>query len=162
MTLGLMKSAIFSPCRKYRYVLTRAWDEAKKPVAIFIGLNPSTADENIDDPTIRRCMGFARDWGCGGLVMLNLFALRSTDPRGLRKCADPIGPESDQFLRDYCTGNEVICAWGVHSSYLLRGVKVRQMLKRIPETPLKCLGRTTGGHPKHPLYLPKDAARVEF
>jgi hypothetical protein len=88
------RAAVLSECGRYRYVLTRTWDHDLAACA-FIGLNPSTADAHEDDPTIRRCIRFARDWGHGGLIMLNLFAWRSTDPRGLLDAIFPVGPPAD-------------------------------------------------------------------
>jgi len=108
-------SATFSPCRNYRYLLSRRLcDPESNNIShcVFIGLNPSTADETVDDPTIRRCMGFARSWGFGWLVMLNLFAFRSTDPRALKTAHDPVGQDNDAFLRTYTkNAGIIIAAW---------------------------------------------------
>lgn len=152
----VQKSATFSPCRRYRYSLSRRWSD--RPLCTFIGLNPSTADENLDDPTIRRCIGFAKAWDCGGLMMLNLFAFRSTDPKALGTVADPIGKENDDVLFNWGrNGGPAIAAWGVGGAILDRGKKVAEMLVM-----LKCLGTTADGHPRHPLYLRRDAAPVAF
>lgn len=145
--------AIFSPCRTWRYVLWRVWDESLPKVA-FIGLNPSTADETQDDPTIRRCIGFARSWGYGGIHMLNLFAFRATDPRDLKAATQPIGPENNNRLILYCEASQlVVAAWGAHGAYRNRGTDARSMLWKLD---LHHLGLTKDGHPKHPLYLPKS------
>lgn len=150
----MLRSAVFSPCRTWRYALYRIWDETKPPLAV-IGLNPSTADETQDDPTVRRCIRFARDWGYGGLVMLNMFAFRSTDPAGLRSAADPRGPENDQRLLDETAQRRVLCAWGTHGSLFGRDSTVTTMLTKASRD-LVCLGRTKDGYPRHPLYVRAD------
>lgn len=146
----LNKGANFSTDRLYRYQLWRIWDETKRP-ALFIGLNPSTADENIDDPTIRRCIDFARQWGNGGLIMTNLFAYRSTDPKELRCIADPVGQDNDDWLvASHKKAGITVLAWGNGGTYLNRGAIVTSMLPGA--TRLKI---TKQGQPQHPLYLPK-------
>lgn len=95
----MIKSAIISECGKYRYSLSRIWDENKANV-LFIMLNPSTADGDVDDPTIRRCIGFAKSWGYGGIYVGNLFAYRATDPKELLKVENPIGFENIHHLMD--------------------------------------------------------------
>ena len=143
--------AIFSDCRTWRYVLWRDWDTHLAFVA-FIGLNPSTADETTDDPTVRRCIGYAKAWGYGGLYMLNLFAFRATDPKAMRVAQDPIGPLNNQYLVEYSKkAGQVIAAWGCHGPYRNRDIGVLAM---IPD--LFCLGQTKAGHPRHPLYLRAD------
>ena len=145
------RGAYLSKDRVYRYSLWRYWG-AQSP-AMFIGLNPSTADETQDDPTIRRCMNFAKSWGCGGIVMTNLFAFRATDPKLLKAATDPIGPENDEILDDVAAECEFrIACWGVHGTHLCRDIAVAGMMR-----PLKCFGTTKDGHPKHPLYLPKTS-----
>lgn len=144
-------SAIFSPDRAYRYMLWRSWSFG--PTVTFIGLNPSTADETADDPTIRRCMGYAKAWGYGTMVMANLFALRATDPRIMLAHPDPIGSKNDDALRDCAARSEqVIAAWGAHGSHRQRSSDVRFMLGGH----LYALGLTKSGEPKHPLYLRAD------
>ena len=93
----MLRSAAFSPCRRYRYCLSRVWNP-KLPSVMFVGLNPSTADEQEDDPTVRRCIGFARNWNFGGLILVNLFAYRSTDPADLLRVDDPVGPGNDKHI----------------------------------------------------------------
>lgn len=153
------KGANFSACRKYRYVLWRTWTQGDGHV-IFIGLNPSTADENKDDPTIRRCIGFAKDWGYGGINMLNIFAFRATDPKELMKADSPIGLENNHYLRMYCDpiGMNIAC-WGTWGNYLEQGKQVRDMLG---DDCLHCFGLTKNGQPKHPLYLPKKTELIEM
>ncbi|WP_455448126.1 DUF1643 domain-containing protein [Natrinema thermotolerans] len=145
--------AVLSDDGEYRYRLTRTWDTAKPTVA-FLMLNPSTADASEDDSTIRRCLGFAKDWGYGSLVVANLFGLRSTDPSNLRDHADPVGPENDAYLRDVCDEAElVVGAWGAKGSLDGRARVVADTL----ETDLYALDTTKDGHPVHPLYQPSDA-----
>ncbi len=152
----MIKGAQFSDCRKYRYALWRTWNAGECQVT-FIGLNPSTADEDTDDPTIRRCIGFAKKWGFGGINMLNLFAYRATDPKVLMRApVNPIGKANNDFLKMYHTpaGLSVAC-WGQHGLLMNRGDEVIEMLGK---NTLSCLGVTKKGQPKHPLYLPKDTA----
>lgn len=153
-------SAVFSPCRRYRYVLWRCWN-VDAPAAIFVGLNPSTADETEDDPTIRKCMGFARKWGFGELVMLNLFAWRATDPRSLKSTVDPVGPDNDAQIVRQVQGRmlrRVVAAWGVGGALHGRGAVVRLNLQSLLYGQLQHLGLTKAGHPRHPLYLPYETA----
>lgn len=139
--------ATISEDRVYRYRLWRIWSELDPPIA-FCMLNPSTADERNDDATIRRCIGFAKRWGHGGIVDVNLFALRATDPSELTKHPDPIGPDNDTWIsKEYNRCYAMIAAWGVHGSLMSRGAAVKE--GKI----LNHLGLTKAGHPKHPLYL---------
>lgn len=150
--LLVKRTATFSPCRRYRYTLDIVWDDTR-PMAVFIGLNPSTADETQDDPTIRRCRGFAESWGCGGMRMLNLFAFRATDPKVMKGEADPI--EHDKYLNwidELAFGfHPVVACWGTHGSHLGRGADVSEYFNH-----LQCLGKNADGSPKHPLYLKSD------
>lgn len=149
--------AVFSPDRVYRYELHRHWDSG--PLVAFIGLNPSTADETVNDPTIRRCIRFARDWGYGGLVMLNLFAYRATDPRQLRTVADPIGPENDRHLIAATADcGLIVAAWGAGGGYLNRAAQVTELLPWA----LQALGETASGEPRHPLYMPAATIPTTF
>lgn len=151
--------ATFSPCRRYRYTLWRSWAGlfgGGKGYAMFVGLNPSTADETLDDPTIRRCIAFARSWGYDGLCMANLFAFRATDPADMLAQADPVGEENDRYLQECAAGaGIVIAAWGCHGTHRGRDRQVRAML-----TKLHYLRLTAAGHPGHPLYLPGDLRTV--
>lgn len=144
--------AVFDETRTFRYRLGRTWDPTVPPM-VFIGLNPSTADSLVDDPTIRRCRSFARREGCGGLAMINLFAYRSTDPDKLRHVNDPIGPLNDDYLILVAhAGAPVVAAWGVHGTLRGRDRAVISMLTGYGSQ-LQCLGTTKDGHPRHPLYL---------
>lgn len=135
----------------YRYKLWRCWD-VSLPWALWVMLNPSIADAAIADPTLRRCIGFSKRWGYGGLVLTNLFALISTDPKGLLTAEDPVGPQNDATILEMAEtlGGPIICAWGANGSYRYRDQAVVEMLSDFE---LVCLGRTSGGQPKHPLRL---------
>jgi hypothetical protein len=151
--------AIFSPCNAYRYKLWRVWDTAL-PKCAFIMLNPSTADATNFDPTVRRCFSYALREGCGSLTVYNIFALRSTDPAGLKKVSDPIGPENDAYLSKAVEDNDlVIVAWGNHGALNSRSEQVRAILKTSAQ-PIRCLGISGTGEPKHPLYLRGDAPLI--
>lgn len=157
--LEMAKGAKFSECRTWRYSLWRKWDP-ELPRLVVIGLNPSTADETNDDPTIRRCINFARTWGCGSYYMLNLFAYRSTDPAKMRMFIDPVGPDNDETIMRVCRlGDIVLAAWGHHGVFRGRGLAVMEMLKDVP---VFCLGKTKDGFPAHPLYQPANAQRILY
>lgn len=148
----MIKDAILSEDRKYRYILSRIWDETK-PTVLFIGLNPSTADENEDDPTIRRCINFAKNWGFGGLLMANLFAFRSTNPQALYSAQDPIGSENNYYIKKYAEKSALIIAcWGNHGRFNNRSQQVYDLIDS-----LNCLDTNKSGEPKHPLYIRSDA-----
>lgn len=146
--------------REWRYMLTRYWGErgSGAPALMVIGLNPSTADENVEDPTIRRCICYAMDWGYSGLYMGNLFGWRSTDPRALDDCRWPVAhPDSaglhDAILHSYAArAGLVLAAWGSDRAIGSRGEEVC----RIVDKPVYCLGTNADGNPKHPLYLRRD------
>ena len=143
---------------EYRWRLWRRWSEVE-PMLLWVMLNPSTADGTQDDPTIRRCCSFARRWGYGGIVVCNLFALRSTDPKAVLRHPDPIGRENDDVIS--ATAAECpdsVCAWGSHKSVTHRALVVRRLLLQAGNSPTH-LGLTKTGHPKHPLYLPDATSR---
>jgi hypothetical protein len=159
--LYLQSSATLSECGVYRYDLRRVWDESR-PACVFVMLNPSTADADQDDATIRRCVGFADAWGCGSLTVVNLFALRSTEPRALYAHPDPVGPDNDRVIRDRVGGSGIaIAAWGIHGEFQNRGLAVLAMIESTGRE-LHCLGQTQKWHPKHPLYLKSDARPAAF
>jgi len=128
-------SAVFSEDRRHRYTLARIvrdTDPERDSTVLFVCLNPSTADEVRDDPTVRRCVGYAKRWGFSRLVVCNIFALRSTDPRTLYGHPDPIGPDNDRhLLGEALRADRVVAAWGIHGGYKLRGATVLQMLSRL-------------------------------
>ena len=138
----------------YRYYLFREWDKSK-PLVAFIGMNPSKADENFDDPTVRRCINFARREGAGRFVMLNVYGYRSTDPLVIRKIADPNGSDNDYWLKSYVKeADVVVAAWGRNVTQ--RGEEVLKMIKGL--NTIHCLGTNLDGSPKHPLYLKLDTS----
>ncbi|MCO4470957.1 MULTISPECIES: DUF1643 domain-containing protein [Streptococcus] len=144
----MKKEAILSEDRKYRYILSRIWDEAK-PTVLFIGLNPSTADETTDDPTIRRCINFAKSWGYGGILVANLFAFRSTNPQRLYTEQDPVGSANDFYIKEYSDKSKLtIACWGNHGNFINRSEEVCKLVNS-----LYCLDINKSGEPKHPLYV---------
>lgn len=143
--------AVYSDCETYRYSLTRNWGQG--PRLVFVMLNPSTATEVQNDPTVERCERRARDLGFGGFRVVNIFALRATDPRLLRTVGDPVGPDNDAALAMAADwADQILCAWGGHGSFLARGAQVAPVL-RASGKPLSHLGLTASGQPKHPLYI---------
>lgn len=151
----MARQTIFSPCRTYRYALWREWIGGDG-YAMFVGLNPSSADENLDDPTIRRCVAFAKMWGYSGLCMTNLFAFRATDPKDMKAAADPVGPDNDEHLRTLAVeAGVIVAAWGANGTHRGRDAEARKMLPV-----LHCLALTKAGHPGHPLYLLKTLTPV--
>lgn len=152
--------ASFDETGHYRYALWRIWDD--RPIINFIGLNPSTADLTMDDPTIRRCIGFARTWGMGGIIMTNAFAFRSTDPEMLEFVDDPIGTGNDITLLEAAQQAErVVLAWGNYGEYRDRGKAVLNLLAPV-DGKLSCFGYTKVRQPKHPLYLSKNALTMRL
>jgi hypothetical protein len=151
-TLLSKSTAIYSDCEHYRYALTRVWDEDGKR-ALFVMLNPSTATEVQNDPTVERCERRARALGFGAFRVTNIFAWRDTDPRKMRSAADPVGPANDStILEGVDWADTVIAAWGTHGAHLDRGPQVATLLRNTHQ-PLFTLGLTKDGHPKHPLYI---------
>jgi len=147
-----VSEAVYSDCERYRYLLTRVWQPEGRR-ALFVMLNPSTATEVQNDPTVERCERRARALGFGGFRVTNIFAWRETDPRLMRRAADPVGPENDAAIAESALwADQVICAWGTHGAHLDRGAQVEALL-RGTGVPLYTLGLTQGGMPKHPLYI---------
>jgi hypothetical protein len=141
----------------YRYRLTREWD-ADRAVVNFIGLNPSTADALADDPTIRRCVGFAKRWGFGRLVMTNLYPYRATDPRALRMAPEAIGRANARHLKRAADeATLIVAAWGALASPVFAGAVWAELARLFPQGTFGCLGKTQAGAPRHPLYLPSVA-----
>lgn len=163
------KSAVISECKKYRYELRRKISDHGR-ICCFIMLNPSTADAHQDDPTIRRCMGFAQRLECGELIVVNLFAYRATSPKDLFLATDPVGPDNFDYVT--AAANEVwhhntpergyvICAWGAYGNHMDQGETVLGWLDRWC-VPAYCLGTTKDGNPRHPLYLKTDAQLIKY
>lgn len=165
MKLWTRGTADFSPCKRYRYTLTRTIDpdlvgDDPRTIA-FIGLNPSTATANTDDPTVRRCIGYAAREGFGSFVMLNAFGYRATDPKDMKAQADPVGPGNDAAIaRVAADADLVVIAWGTHGTHHDRHDAVLALLDGYCKP--VCLGTTKAGLPKHPLYLRADAPFVPF
>ncbi len=166
LTADTRSAASFSPCRRWRTWLERRWDAL--PIgagrhAAFIGMNPSTADEAVDDPTVQGCMARARAWGYGAAVMLNAFAYRATDKLRLLEVDDPIGPNNDaDILRLSTAAGVVVVAWGQPPKALrTRGPALAGMLRGAGIVP-KCFAINADGSPKHPLYVRRDAKLIPF
>ena len=144
--------AVFSDCERYRYLLTRVWEPEGKRV-LFIMLNPSTADEIKNDPTVERCERRARTLGFGAFRVCNIFGFRATDPKVMRAQTDPVGPQNDQSIMESCDwADQVICAWGTHGAHRARGKHVIELVREKQISPYH-LGLSKEGHPKHPLYI---------
>jgi len=144
--------AVYSDCECYRYRLTRVWSEG----GLFVMLNPSTATELQNDPTVERCERRARALGFGGFAVANIFAFRATDPQVMRAAADPVGPENDRAILELAgAAARIICGWGSHGAHLGRGAEVERLLRRAGHG-LHHLGLNQGGQPRHPLYIGYD------
>jgi hypothetical protein len=155
--VGSDSGAQFSSCRRWRYLLWRRWD-ASLPVANFLMLNPSTADEFKLDPSCNRARLFAERWGFGSVVITNLFGWRATDPRDMKAARDPVGRGNDRaIVRAAREADIVVCAWGNHGAHRGRSAEVRALLKG---TDLHALRVTAAGEPSHPLYLPASLKPV--
>jgi hypothetical protein len=151
------KNATFSDCRKYRYALSRTWNGKKKTI-LFIGLNPSTANEKIDDPTIRRCINYAQNWGYGSLLMVNLFAYRATMPSELKNVKNPIGNDNNLHIIELSKKADIaVAAWGNEGTLLNRDKEVKKILPN-----LMCLKINKSGQPSHPLYQKKDLKLIKY
>ena len=153
----LATDALMSNCERYRWLLHRRWAPELTKTVMFIGLNPSTADALQDDPTIRRCVGFAKAWGCPAMYMMNAYAFRATDPKEMKRSSEPIGAKCDQYLLEIAGLCSIhVACWGAHIE-TYRQSELKRMLPR-----LKCFGVTAKGFPKHPLYLAGDTKLVDF
>lgn len=142
---------------EYRWWLWRRWEEAGASVT-FVMLNPSSASASRDDATIRKCIGFARRWGYGGIDVVNLYGLRATRPRHLWSHPDPVGPGNDRYIEQVAHGQVVVAAWGAHGARDGRGALVGRALAALGE--VYCLAVTQSGEPGHPLYIPYDARPI--
>lgn len=151
----MKRDNMFSSDRQHRVKLWREMDPANSAFALFIGLNPSTATEREDDPTLRRCMSFAQSFGCGSLLMMNLFTIRSPEPAVMKAHPMPCVPGANDFcLREAAAeAHIIIAAWGAHGGHRGRDVEVYRMLTETVGRKLYCLGVTKEGYPRHPLYV---------
>ena len=149
----MMRSAVISACGRFRYELTRQWD-AHLPAAVYVMLNPSTADAEVDDQTIRKCIGFAERLGFGAFTVVNLFAFRATKPADLKRNHYPIGPDNDRAIMRAVAAADatVICAWGFNAKGLARPAEVLDLLRQAGKTPM-ALHVNASGEPAHPLML---------
>lgn len=161
-------TAEIDPTGRYRYHLLRAWDselfqgELKRKGVCWIMLNPSTADAEDDDATIRKITTYTKAWGYGHLVVVNLFAWRATDPRALKASEDPVGPENDRWISSAArSAGLVVCGWGNHGDLRGREAQVLRLLRAAATEPL-ALRITKRGAPEHPLYLPGDLRPQEL
>ena len=162
MKTKLTRSADFSDCGQYRYRLSRSWSNkriGKNKTVAFIGLNPSIADAEFDDPTIKRCITYAESWQFKQLIMINLFALISTDPDQLTNVPDPVGPENDHFIKMACAQSaKLIACWGNQGVIKNRSEVVCQSISRR----LHCIRSNKSGEPAHPLYLPAKLTPIPY
>lgn len=157
----MFRDAHISDCGVYRYSLVREWN-AELPKLYVNMLNPSTADGLVDDNTIRKLIGFAKAYGYGGLIVVNLFALRATDPDELFAHRDPVGPENDRILELVARREKlIVCAWGAHAAATQRAKHVEAIFRRH-STALQCFGTNQNGSPKHPLYLASETRLVSY
>jgi hypothetical protein len=167
LAADVVSEAAFSPCRRWRWWLERRWDGlpiGSPGVAALIGMNPSTADVDVDDPTVQGVMWRARQlWGVGGCVMLNAFAYRATDKRRLLEVEDPVGSENDAAIASFARrATPLVVAWGQPPKPLAgRGAALAMLLRRARAAPL-CFGVNKDGSPKHPLYQKRTAALVDW
>lgn len=158
--------AEFSSDRVYRYTLTREWEDGQ--CVSFLLFNPSTATERENDPIIRRCIGFAKRWGFGRLIILNLYAVRSKNPKAVGRMGESAtGPLNNYWIQESIKeAREIVCAWGCaqHAPNINR--RIKEVMKLVtdynPDMPVTCLGLRKDGHPRHPLMLPYEMQRVEF
>ena len=152
----MISSAVISPDEIYRYTLERCW-RIQGPTLCLAMLNPSKADARLNDPTIRRGIGLAQRWGYGGIVVINLFAYRATDPKEMKLAVDPVGPENDRYILEVLQrpGLGLLVAWGAHGGYLDRDTKMMELIKHSGQEAYH-LGLTKEGYPRHPLYVPSN------
>ena len=152
---------IFSPDHRYRYTLWREVNPVGEGYVQWVALNPSTANETVDDPTVRRMQGFSRSWGARYCLVTNLFAFRATNPRDMKAQDDPFGPDNFvHILRLAKDAKVVVAAWGTHGNH---SFGEDQLLMNWPKTiPLKCLGKTLHDNPKHPLYVRAETQLIDY
>lgn len=157
---NMESGALFDRTRRYRYHLWRRWDSSR-PGVCFVMLNPSTADDVHNDPTIGRCVRFAQKWGFGSIDVVNIFAYRSTDSSVLMRVADPVGARNNHVILDVVSKHErAVLAWGNHGALNDRGRQVVRLIQGKGE--LLCFGMTMHRQPKHPLYLRNDSKLLHY
>ncbi|WP_146512401.1 DUF1643 domain-containing protein [Thalassoglobus neptunius] len=159
---GVRSVAIYSECEQFRYTLTRTWNRPVRRRVAFIGLNPSTATEIQNDPTVARCIQFARDWDFDEMTMLNAFAFRATDPKVMKRHDRPVGIDNDRYIQKVVQRSDlIICCWGTHATHLDRS---RELLEKLEKwkCPLHCLKLTKAGLPGHPLYLKRSSVPLQL
>jgi len=170
MSNYIAKEAVISPCGKYRFLLTRRWERQLDGDRVtFIMLNPSTADANDDDPTIRRCVGFAKSWGYRAVEIVNLFAFRATDPKELKALGytEAVGPDNNSYITgSIFTAHKYICAWSNHGTLMHRSDRLRTAILNSSCANnghyLKRNGKDGQGEPAHPLYLKGDLVPIHW
>jgi hypothetical protein len=159
----MIKEAYISDDGVYRYNLVRDKGDENSQAILFIMLNPSVADAVFDDPTIRRCLGFADRLACDYMEVVNLFAFRATDPKDMKSAEDPVGPDNDTVIREALEDADVvICAWGAHGGYRKRDAVVLDIVREMGHVPNSLGDLTKGGQPRHPLYLKGDTPLMEM
>lgn len=159
--MNIQRHVVISSCKTYRYTLTCFWGGRDHPARslAFLMLNPSTEDHAVDDPTIRRCMGFARREGYDGIMVANLSAYRTAYPRELLFARNPVGPDNNKYIRKCLACGDIVAAWGSNGIACARAPEIKTLLAGRA---LKCLGVNKNGSPKHPLYIPADAPLVPW
>lgn len=155
------RTAVVSACGTYRYRLSRRWGPAGGRYVAWVMLNPSTADAERDDATVRRVVSYSQAWGYDEAFVVNVFALRATDPAALKAHPDPVGPDNHWHVEAVCRNAKlVVAAWGANMGGTIPELRVRHDLAKWGGA--KCLGLTRDGHPKHPLRLRKDEVPRDF
>jgi hypothetical protein len=159
---GMIGRAYFSDCQRYRYALHRIW-KVQDPIIMWIGMNPSTADEMVDDPTVRREINFSKAYGFGRYIKLNVMAYRATDPKDLLEVADPVGPRNMEAILGWANkAHAIVAAWGaLPKVFAPHAAAVERALRDAGHT-LECIGLSKAGHPRHPLYMPNSSVLMPY
>ncbi len=159
----MQKSALLSTDGVYRYWLKREWDDSLN-MLVWCCLNPSIADHEIDDPSVKKMIGFTKLFGYGGFMLVNALAFRSTDPKGVPSGLRGVGPDNDEWISQIAHDRTVICAWGADKNLSKSGRawEVKRLLQLVSRGEIYCLGKTANGSPKHPLYLPYGTKMESF
>ncbi|MEH6667760.1 MAG: DUF1643 domain-containing protein [Psychrobacter sp.] len=158
----MFRAATISNCNLYRYNITRKWNLEGDNLVSFIGLNPSTADASKDDPTLLRCINFSKSLGFDGMILVNLFAYRSTSPKAMKEFINPIGEENDAYIIDaIMQTNKTILCWGNHGVHKSRDIEIHNLIRTYRELNF-CFGKTLSNQPRHPLYLSRNTPLERF